>query len=134
MLSHQLYSISYSFRQHGPNGLYIQHHYLFSRFCKFFANAEYLLFVTFSHTELNFSSSSSSYAILLGYLRIVFLKRLVAWFFQRKINRNAIQLKKLRAEKKKILEQVTKGSLQCCLRNLKSLWRRPPTTSTDCNR
>lgn len=39
--------------------------------------------------------------------RIIFLKRLVAWFFQRKINRNATQLKKLRAEKKKILEQVT---------------------------
>lgn len=39
--------------------------------------------------------------------RIIFLKRLVAWFFQRKINRNSVQLKKLRAEKKKILEQVT---------------------------
>lgn len=38
--------------------------------------------------------------------RIVFLKRLVAWFFQRKINRNANQLKTLRAEKKKIIEQV----------------------------
>lgn len=30
----------------------------------------------------------------------------MAWFFQRKINRNANQLKKLRAEKKKIIEQV----------------------------
>lgn len=36
----------------------------------------------------------------------MFLKRLVAWFFQRKINRNANQLKTLRAEKKKIIEQV----------------------------
>lgn len=38
--------------------------------------------------------------------RIILLKRLVAWYFQRKINRNANQLKKLRAEKKKIIEQV----------------------------
>lgn len=34
------------------------------------------------------------------------LKRLVAWYFQRKINRNGNQLKKLRVEKKKIIEQV----------------------------
>lgn len=38
--------------------------------------------------------------------RIILLKRLVAWFFQRKINRNANQLKTLRAEKKKLIEQV----------------------------
>lgn len=38
--------------------------------------------------------------------RIILLKRLVAWFFQRKLNRNAQELKKLRAEKKKTLEQV----------------------------
>lgn len=38
--------------------------------------------------------------------RIVLLKRLVAWFFQRKLNRNANQLKTLRTEKKKIIEQV----------------------------
>lgn len=30
----------------------------------------------------------------------------MAWFFQRKLNRNASQLKTLRAEKKKIIEQV----------------------------
>lgn len=45
--------------------------------------------------------------LLIFPILIIFLKRLVAWFFQRKINRNAVQLKKLRAEKKKILEQVT---------------------------
>lgn len=38
--------------------------------------------------------------------RIIFLKRLVAWFFQRKLNRNADKLKTLRAEKRKTLEQV----------------------------
>lgn len=31
---------------------------------------------------------------------------MVGWFFQRKINRNANQLKKLRADKKKMIEQV----------------------------
>lgn len=31
---------------------------------------------------------------------------MVAWYFQRKLNRNANQLKTLRAEKKKIIEQV----------------------------
>lgn len=30
----------------------------------------------------------------------------MAWYFQRKINRNADKLKKLRAEKKKVIEQV----------------------------
>lgn len=44
--------------------------------------------------------------LLIFPILIVFLKRLVAWFFQRKINRNANQLKTLRAEKKKIIEQV----------------------------
>lgn len=38
--------------------------------------------------------------------RIFFLKRLVAWFFERKINRNSVKLKTLRGEKKKILEKV----------------------------
>lgn len=31
---------------------------------------------------------------------------MVAWFFQRKLNRNANQLKTLRAEKKRLIEQV----------------------------
>ncbi|XP_055317806.1 endoplasmic reticulum junction formation protein lunapark-B [Sitodiplosis mosellana] len=44
--------------------------------------------------------------LLIFPILIILLKRLVAWYFQRKINRNANQLKKLRAEKKKIIEQV----------------------------
>ncbi|XP_055918983.1 endoplasmic reticulum junction formation protein lunapark-B [Eupeodes corollae] len=44
---------------------------------------------------------------LLAFPLIIFLvRRLLAWFFQRKINKNSTKLVKLRAEKKKILEQV----------------------------
>ncbi|XP_055837286.1 endoplasmic reticulum junction formation protein lunapark-B isoform X2 [Episyrphus balteatus] len=44
---------------------------------------------------------------LLAFPLIIFLvRRLLAWFFQRKINKNQTKLVKLRAEKKKILEQV----------------------------
>ncbi|XP_031634143.1 endoplasmic reticulum junction formation protein lunapark-B [Contarinia nasturtii] len=44
--------------------------------------------------------------LLIFPILIILLKRLVAWYFQRKINRNANQLKQLRADKKKIIEQV----------------------------
>ncbi|XP_055387069.1 endoplasmic reticulum junction formation protein lunapark-A [Condylostylus longicornis] len=37
---------------------------------------------------------------------IFLLKHLVAWFFQRKLNDKSIKLKKLRGEKKKVLEKV----------------------------
>lgn len=38
--------------------------------------------------------------------RIIFLKRAVAWHYQRKLNKNSNKLNTLRAEKKKILENV----------------------------
>lgn len=37
---------------------------------------------------------------------IVLLKRLVAWFYQLKLNKTSIKLKVLREEKKKIIEKV----------------------------
>ncbi|XP_063702747.1 endoplasmic reticulum junction formation protein lunapark-B [Culicoides brevitarsis] len=37
---------------------------------------------------------------------IFLIKRLVAWYFQRKVNKNSSQLKELRTEKKELLEQV----------------------------
>lgn len=44
---------------------------------------------------------------MLAFPLIIFLvRRLLAWFFQRKINKNSTKLVKLRAEKKKILEEV----------------------------
>lgn len=49
--------------------------------------------------------TNSNYRLEFNF-RIIFLKRLVAWYFQRKLNRNANQLKTLRAEKKKIIEKV----------------------------
>lgn len=38
--------------------------------------------------------------------RIILLKRLVTWFYQLKLNKNAIKLKALREDKKKIIEKV----------------------------
>lgn len=37
---------------------------------------------------------------------IFLIKRLVAWYFQRKVNKNSSQLQELRTEKKQLLEQV----------------------------
>lgn len=39
-------------------------------------------------------------------LSILLLKRLFAWYYQRKLNKNSTQLNGLRAEKKKIIEKV----------------------------
>lgn len=38
--------------------------------------------------------------------RIILLRYLFTWYFQRKLNHNSTKLTALRAEKKKILEQV----------------------------
>lgn len=37
---------------------------------------------------------------------IILLKRLFAWYYQQKLNRNSTKLSVLRAEKKKIIEKV----------------------------
>ena len=50
--------------------------------------------------------STSSLLILILLFRILFLKRLVAWFFQTKLNRNSAKLSNLKAEKKKVIEKV----------------------------
>lgn len=40
------------------------------------------------------------------FFRIFFIKRLVAWYFQRRVNKNSSQLQTLRTQKKQLLEQV----------------------------
>lgn len=47
-----------------------------------------------------------SVPLLIFPMLIFFLKRLVAWYFQRKLNKNSSKLKVLRAEKKKLIEKV----------------------------
>lgn len=53
-----------------------------------------LFFAFLSHNSFNIICS------------ILLLKRLVAWYYQRKLNKNNVQLNGLRAEKKKIIEKV----------------------------
>lgn len=49
---------------------------------------------------------SYSVPLLIFPLIIFLLKRLVAWYFQRKLNKNTTKLNKLKSEKKKVLEKV----------------------------
>lgn len=72
----------------------------------FNAAADISNFVRFPIFHTTFFDWFISISFLIANSRIILLKRVVAWFFQRKLNRNAQKLKELRAEKKKTIEQV----------------------------
>lgn len=87
------------FHQIGKNEFYIQFHCSYFLFCKF----------TKSHFfPLSSLSAGFCFTFITFFFccRIFFLKQLVAWYFQRKVNRNSEKLSDLRQEKKKLLEQV----------------------------
>lgn len=92
MLLAQLFSSLHFSRQHGHQESFIQCHYYFFLYCKYifyykkFCSIKCVSFDCFD--------------------RIIFIKRLVAYYFQRKLNNNSKKLNDLRAEKKKIIEKV----------------------------
>lgn len=105
-LSVQLYFISYFFRQHGANACCTQRHYSSFLYCECAPRARTLCPVQCATCVCDKATEYKTKFTLLFSYRIVFLKRLVAWFFERKINYNSAKLKKLRSEKKLIIEKV----------------------------
>lgn len=85
------------------NESYIQHQCFCFQFCKFSNRYGSLKFTLFCVYPCVCIVNNISFTF---HCRIFLIKRMVAWYFQRKMNKNSTELQKLRSEKKKILEEV----------------------------